>query len=261
LEHRHLIEAMGQARLAGRPLPESVYASMPPDHAGAYALQDELAVWLGQNGLGSVAGYKAGSTNDAAQAALGVDGPILGRVMSGRRFASGDRVARGDCPVGIECELAFRVAIDVPPRATLWTVEDAGTVLGDAYPAIEVIENRYGKPPERPATAIIADDIFQKGFVLGTGTDGWRDIALDAIAARVMIGGEEVATGSSAGVLGNPLASVAFVLNTLSQRDIALRPGDILMTGTMTPPQFPSVFPADVDITLDGIGTCSLTLE
>lgn len=261
MEYRHLIEAMGQARLSAQPLPDAVYASMPTDHAGAYALQDGLALWLGQNGLGSIAGYKAGSTNATAQAALGLDGPIMGRLMSGRRFVSGDRIARGACPVGVECELAFDIATDIAPRPTPWTADDATAVLRHAYPAMEIIENRYGKPPDRPVTAIIADDVFQKGFVLGAGTSGWRDVALDAIAARVKVDGKEVVTGNSAGVLGNPLAAVAFMLNTLSQRDIPVREGDILLTGTMTPPHFPSTFPAAVTITLGGIGSCSITLE
>ncbi|MEM1399125.1 MAG: fumarylacetoacetate hydrolase family protein [Pseudomonadota bacterium] len=255
-----LVDTLGQARLAGEPLPEDVYSTMPDRHEAAYALQDQLAVWLSDNGLGAVAGFKAESTNDTAQAALGLDGPLLGRLMSGRQMLSGDSIKRGNCPIGVECELAFRVGHDVAPWAETWQPAEVGAVLAEAIPAIEIIENRYGKPPERPVTAIIADDIFQKAYVLGPANAAWRDMPLEAITARVSVNGREVAVGGGANVLGNPLNSVAFVLNNLSKRGLLLHAGAVIMTGTMTPAFFMNEFPAEIEIELDGIGTCKATV-
>jgi 2-keto-4-pentenoate hydratase len=45
--------------------------------------------------------------------------------------------------------------------------------------------------------------------------------------------GELVDTGAGAAALGNPLAVVAWLANTLAADDIALEPGHVIMTGAL----------------------------
>jgi 2-keto-4-pentenoate hydratase len=61
---------------------------------------------------------------------------------------------------------------------------------------------------------------------------------LDKVETRVQLNGKEVASGLGSAVLGNPLNSVQWLAEKLGRHGRALRPGDIIMTGSFVR-QFP----------------------
>jgi 2-keto-4-pentenoate hydratase len=61
---------------------------------------------------------------------------------------------------------------------------------------------------------------------------------LDRVEARVQLNGKEVATGLGSAVLGHPLNSIKWLAEKLGQYGRALRPNDIVMTGSFVR-QFP----------------------
>jgi 2-keto-4-pentenoate hydratase len=82
-----------------------------------------------------------------------------------------------------------------------------------------------------------------------------RLVPLDGLDTRLVgmtltRNGELVDTGAGAAALGDPLAVVAWLANTLGAVDIALEPGHLVMTGALhaaVPMNAGDVFRADFD--------------
>lgn len=66
--------------------------------------------------------------------------------------------------------------------------------------------------------------------------------------------GAVVGTGAGAAALGSPLASVAWLANTLGGYGIRLEAGDIVLSGSLVPLE--PVHPGDdIDVQIDRIGS------
>ena len=77
---------------------------------------------------------------------------------------------------------------------------------------------------------------------------------------RLTVNGEEAATGSGAACLGNPLNSVLWLADTMSQRGTPLQAGETIMTGSLCPMQ--PIAPGDELVAeIEGVGTVSAELS
>ena len=95
-------------------LPEHLRPSTFDD---AYAIQQRVVAGLLPLGARRI-GYKAACTSSIAQAALEVDSPLFGQLMSHSSRPSGSTLAAGDFVHRvIESEFAFRLGADVTPVA------------------------------------------------------------------------------------------------------------------------------------------------
>lgn len=72
--------------------------------------------------------------------------------------------------------------------------------------------------------------------------------------------GSVVATGAGAASLGSPLIGVAWLANTLSNFDVTLKAGEVILSGSLVP-----LIPIDsgdhMSIDIGGIGSASLCFE
>src|SRR5438128_2360057 len=108
----------------------------------------------------------------------------------------------------------------------------AALAIEGAVPALELIDFRYaGKPT---AIDAVADGVLAKAIVLGAPlTDVTHlDLALEGLVYEV--NGAIVATNTAAEVLGSPINSLAWIANHLGARGLALRAGDVVMTGSVS---------------------------
>ena len=88
----------------------------PTTLTDAYAIQHRVVADLVAQAGGQCIGYKVACTNDIAQAALQIDRPLFGRLMSQSTSPSGTTlVADRFIHRVIEAEFAFRVGVDVDP--------------------------------------------------------------------------------------------------------------------------------------------------
>ena len=104
--------------------------------------------------------------------------------------------------------------------------DGAVSALGPAFEIADV-------DPDADLEAILAGDIFQRGVVLGPMAER---AALDGAGARVVVNGEETpVTDPEAlpGAIPDLLAHVAALLPAFGEE---LRPGDIVITGSIVPP-------------------------
>jgi len=254
-------EAAGRSRLAGRPLPPETLGSPLKDPALGYRAQHVLAEWFSTQGHGRHAGYKIGATTALMRNYLGVDEPLCGRLLDTGRAELGSVLqVPGDCPIGLECELAFTFAEDLPRTDIPWTHETILPYLASCHAAIEVAENRYGDFRACPVGVIVADDVFQRGYVLGAPSE-WQGTDLSTITGRLSIDGQTVQTGRGEEVMGNPLEAVVWLANASPRIDCPLRRGHVILTGSMHLVYWLGTTPAKVGVEIDGIGSFQVTVE
>jgi 2-keto-4-pentenoate hydratase len=188
---------------------------------------------------------------------LGLAGPAAGFMPQASLHASGATLAWSDFRnPGAECELAVRLARDLPPGPC--DLDRAAASVGELFAAMEIVENRYGPPPAGDLAAIgtptlIADQVYHAAAVLGAPPPDWRALDLKAIPGRISIDGNERANGHGADLLGHPLAALAWLAASEVARAFGgLRAGQVVMLGSVTPPIWLDA-PCTVSVNFDGL--------
>src|SRR6202000_1939684 len=69
--------------------------------------------------------------------------------------------------VGVECEIAVRLARHLPPAEAPSTAETVALAIEAYHPAIEIVDERYADWASLGAPTLVADDFFAAGCVLG----------------------------------------------------------------------------------------------
>lgn len=208
-------------------------AAAPVDVAAGYALQRAVAERLGAV---PPAGFKIGATTQRMQAYLGLPGPAAGFVPAASLNPTGTtfEFASFQKP-GVECEIAVRLGADLAPRAT--TAAEAAAAVAEVFPAIEIVENRYGDLAALGTPTVIADQVFHASGVLGAAAPGWRAMDLGALRGRFLIDGAEVAAGHGRDLLGHPMAALAWLAGSGAAAAFGgLRAGQVVWLGSVTLP-------------------------
>ncbi len=154
----------------------------------------------------TIIGKKIGLTSHAMQEMLGVPEPDYGHLLD-------DMLGDEEVPIKvssllqpkIEPELAFILKDELKgPGITVANVIEA---TAGVMPALEIIDSR------------IKD---------------WKIMDLRHIGLVLEKNGQIIDTAAGAAVLGNPAIAVAWLANKLAQYDISLKPGEIILAGSLT---------------------------
>ena len=105
----------------------------PQTLAEGYRVQAGLAAAMGD----SVIGYKLAATAEQGQRHLGVDRPVVGRLLASRVVGDGSTLAmQGNKMLVAECEFVFKLADDLPPRATPYTRDEIIAAVASLHPGL-----------------------------------------------------------------------------------------------------------------------------
>ncbi len=205
----------------------------PRDRAEGYAIQRAIEKYSPQ----ALFGWKIAATSEAGQKHINVDGPMAGRILAETVIADGGTASMAGNEMRVaEPEFAFRMRIDLPPRATSYTVQEVLDAVDTLHPAIEIPDSRFADFVSAGAAQIIADNACAHLFVLGPPTSAdWR--SMDLVEARPVItmrGQQFIGHGKN--VLGDPRVALAWLANELSQLGVTLKAGQVVTTGTCHPP-------------------------
>jgi len=224
--------AARRARATLAPLPAAI---APRDPAEGAAAQRALAGLLGED---PPAGFKIGATAKRMQAYLGLSGPAGGFMPASGLHASGVILRFADfLSPGVECEIAVRLARDLPPGPC--TAAQAGAAVGEMFAAIEVVENRYPALDSFGTPSLIADQVFHAAAVLGAAPEAgaWRSLDIPRLAGCITVDGAERGQGVAADLLGHPLNSLAWLAGSeVAAAFGGLRAGQVVLLGSVTPP-------------------------
>lgn len=205
----------------------------PTSVGDAYRIQAEVARGL-LPADGRMIGYKAACTSAIAQAALRIDHPVFGRLLSHSSHTSGVVLRASDFVHRVvEAEFAFRVRRDVEAMTGGYDVESIRGCIDAVIPSIEIVDYRY-ESWTIGAAQVAADNAIHGCWISGSPLTIWQHLDLEACRVDVTRNGEVVTTGSGAAVLGHPLAVMAWIANELPRYGLALHAGDVVTTGVTT---------------------------
>jgi 2-keto-4-pentenoate hydratase len=226
-----LLHEAREKRVQVAPLPAGI---APRTEAEGAAVQRALAH---RSGSGSPAGFKIGATARRMQEYLGLGGPAAGFMAIANIYRSGATVRFTDfVRPGVECELAVRLARDLPCGAC--TAEQAADAVGDLMAGIEIVENRYGELLELGVPTLIADQVYHGVAVLGdpAGQD-WRAIDIRTLRGRLVVDGHQRDEGVGADLMGHPMNCLAWLAgSSVAAAFGGLKAGQVVMLGSVTPP-------------------------
>lgn len=244
-------------RISGTSLADIPASLRPADAKEGYAVAKLVRQELTKAGRGDLVGWKVGATTAPMQKLLNVPGPCSGAMLASGRLASPVKVDTAKYQkVGIECEVAVRLAKPLGSGTTRKDVEDAIAAL---YPAIEIVDNRYGDFASMGPATLIADDFFHSGFVLGPEVRDWKGIDLANAVGTTRANGTEMQRGKGSDVLGHPFESLVWLANQLGSVGDRIEAGQIVMTGSLPLPHW-AAQGQHIQISIDGLGTAEVTL-
>jgi 2-keto-4-pentenoate hydratase len=205
----------------------------PQSEAEGYRIQDAVHGLLAAD-FGERVGYKIGCTSAVMQQYLDIPHPCGGGVFAKGVHESGVSLSTKDfVRVGVECEIAARLARDLPPTEAPFTAEWVAEAIEAYLPAIEIVDDRYSDWQTFGAPTLVADDFFAAGCVLGNPVARTAAPDLLHVVGRALINGVEVGQGTGADVLGHPHNALAWLANHLAADGKGLRAGEIVLTGSL----------------------------
>lgn len=230
---QHAAEALHEAR-QGRRLVEPLPATIAPrTEAEGAAVQYALARHAGAAQPG---GFKIGATAKRMQEYLGLRGPAAGFMATSGIQRSGTILRYADFQrPGVECELAVRLAADLPGACT---AEQAAAAVGELVAAIEIVENRYTDLAAVGTATMIGDQVYHAAAILGEpGMVDWRALDIGALRGRLVIDGHQRDEGIGADLMGHPFNCLAWLAgSSVAEAFGGLKAGQVVMLGSVTPP-------------------------
>ena len=220
----------------------------PSNRTEGYAIQAAIERYSATH----LFGWKIAATSEAGQKHINVDGPMAGRILAETVIPDGGTASMAGNEMRVaEPEFAFRMAVDLAPRASLYTVQEVLDAVDTLHPAIEIPDSRFEDFVSAGAEQIIADNACAHLFVLGPpARSNWRALDLVEHKPLITLGGRQY-TGHGKNVLGDPRVALAWLANELRGLGVTLGAGEIVTTGTCHPPlpiKSGDVFEADFGV-------------
>jgi 2-keto-4-pentenoate hydratase len=218
-------------RMVVSPLPPGI---APSTEAEGAAVQHALARLVRAD---PPFGFKIGATGSRMQAYLGVNAPIAGFMQGKNVYLSHADLRFADfIKPGVECEVAVRLAADLPPGPC--SLEQAMAAVGDFIAGIEIVENRYGEVKELGSPTLLADQMYHAAAVIGEpGTTDWRRLDIAALSGSIKLDNGTGDQGTTTDLLGHPLNGLALLAaSELARAFGGLKAGQVIMLGSVTPP-------------------------
>ena len=218
---------------AGTKLADLDASLRPRDRIEAYAIQASIEQFSAQ----SLFGWKIAATSEAGQKHINVAGPMAGRILAETVIPDGGTAAMAGNEMRVaEPEFAFRMRVDLPARATPYTVQQVLDAVDTLHPAIEIPDSRFSDFASAGEAQLIADNACAHLFVLGPAASAnWRTMDLVEERPLTTMRGQHY-VGHGRNVLGDPRIALAWLANELRQLGVTLKAGRIVTTGTCHSP-------------------------
>ncbi len=213
------VEALIEARRRGSGIEKLPVT--PSSVAEGHLIQDRVAAVLGE----AVGGYKIN--------AMPGDEPTRGLIYARMIRPSPARIAPAEAPhLGVEAEIAFRFARDLPARDAPYRREEVVEAMA-ALPAIEVVSSRFRDPQARSPLEQLADSLINGAFVPGAETQDWSRLDLARLHVTVKVNGETVVK-QQGGHGGSDPAGFAVALVNAMRDAGGVKAGQFVTTGSWT---------------------------
>jgi 2-keto-4-pentenoate hydratase len=193
--------------------------------AEAYQVQSEVFadLWPGARPVA----WKAGGPSDKVE-------PTAAPMPAEKVLVSPASVAGATMQmIGVEAEVAFRVARDLPPRSRAYSERSIAAAIGEGVVAIELCDTRLANWKATSGLWKLADFQNNSGLVVGSGRKDWKKIDFLAQEVEFRIGAR-VAKAKGAHSFGNPFRLLPWLVKHCGKRGFGLHAGDVITTGAWT---------------------------
>ncbi len=214
------------ARRTGTSIAQLPEPLRPTTLEESYFIQDQLA-----EAYGEIAGWKVGApTPDATP--IFAPMPQIWLTPSATPSAHAQQRFRG-----VEAEVAFLLAADLPPRATPYTGEEVYAAVASCHPAIELLESAFADPTDAAQVdrlSQFADLQMHGGFVFGPACSDWQTIDFTRERVTLAIDGSVRLERTGSNTAGDLLRLLPWLANEGATRTRGLRAGQWITTGSWT---------------------------
>lgn len=248
------------ARLEGRavqPLPAGL---APTDFDQGYAIQARLHDLLSAAGEGPTVGHKIGCATEIMRQKLGIDRPCAGRIHAAQVLAGAAAWSvAGRVKPSVECEIAVRLGRDLPAALAPYSHAKLREAVGACMASIELCDDRYPDRARMGVPALVADDFYNVGGVLGREVTDWQDLDLAGLGGVMRINGAETGRGRGGDIMDHPLNALAWLADLRAREGRPLKAGEFITLGSIT--RSHPVVPGDrVEIEIEKLGSVGLRI-
>lgn len=187
--------------------------------------------------LGPCVGWKAGITDVAAYTKLGLKEPFRAPLFHTNIIRSPSKLLLPsylhESDVVIEAEFGIKINRDFKPIEGGYTIQEVTAGIGEIMPSIEVCGGRLAASSSLGLFQKLADGGLNMAVVFGKPLLDIPKISpvLKDTKVTLEIEGSVCASGTGANVLGDPLASLTWLVNDLTRSNITLKRGSSIITG------------------------------
>ena len=203
----------------------------PTTLEGAYAIQDAAIRLRG----GSIAGWKVGRILPPIDQHFGTTrlaGPIFSDVVQ-PAFPVPDMPVYVGGFGAVEAEFLFKIG-DVPSDRLDWSIAEALDCVTAVHVGIEIASSPFVGINRMGPTVTASDFGNNYGLIIGSAIADWQCGEIDSMPVSTHIDGVLAGTGQAASFPGGCGGSIAFLLENLVRRGIAVLPGTWVSTGAVS---------------------------
>jgi|Deesub1362A_J573_1020465.scaffolds.fasta_scaffold03166_3 2-keto-4-pentenoate hydratase len=199
--------------------------------------------------IGTQIGWKIGASNEEVQRRLGINEPVIGRLLRETVLKKREKIENFIIPLGIEVEVAFK--FHKTPEMSLQGILSSSKVA----PVFEIINGVFSENPS--VQHLIISNVRHAGVVFGEFRS--CDFPLEHEKVELLINGKSVGVGSGKNVLGHPIAPLLWLMEKIQRMGEEVKKGDIVISGTMIPPIFIEE-PSEIEARYSNLGTLEFKL-
>lgn len=202
-----------------------------------------------------VVGKKIGVTSKPVMNLLGVHQPDFGYLLDGMVYNEGESIEIDSLiQPKAEGEIAFLLKKDLQGPGV--TAADVLAATEGVMACFEIVDSRI-QDWKIKIQDTVADNASCGVFVLGDQLVDLADVDLALCGMVLEKNGEIVVTGAGAATMGHPVNAMVWLANMLGSLGIALKAGDIVLSGAMGA-MVPVVKGDNLRMSIGGIGGCSV---
>ncbi len=201
----------------------------PKDFNEAYQIQKQLRQKLPRGPLG---GYKIALSSKIQQDYHKISHPVYGGLFKNEIFTSPKTIVLENYHrMSVEFELAFELSDRIIDTTIDRTSENIIKDISNVMPAIELIDDRGANYDGLDPLSLACDNAWSGGLVLGEPIYNWQEKDFQNIQSSCEWNQEPKLT---TGVLdAKPFENLCWLINELHSRKSELKPGMIIITGSV----------------------------
>ena len=134
----------------------------------------------------------------------------------------------------LECEIAFRLGHDLPPRETPYTRDEVVAAIASCHPIIEELESGLIDPKAANNFSALADLQMHGGFIYGPAYADWKSLDFKQETVTLSIDGVVQVERTGSNTSGDLMRLLPYLANEGAARTGGLLAGQWITTGSWT---------------------------